>query len=60
MLEQLIGGLIVFCVILAITSARLAARLYALENDVDDLNIRTGDTFQAVENKFNEKKENSL
>lgn len=57
MLEQLIGGLIVFSVILAITSARLAARLYALENDVDDLNIRTNDTFQAVENKFNEKKE---
>lgn len=49
MYDALILGLAAFCVLLAVSQARLINRVYRLER-------RTRDTFQATENALNKEK----
>lgn len=59
MYDSIVFGLILLCVLLAVSQAKLMYRVYKLEEQQDGFETKTIDAFQVTENKFNEKEKSA-
>jgi hypothetical protein len=56
MYDSIVFGLILLCVLLAVSQAKLMYRVYKLEEQQDGFETKTIDAFQVTEDTLNHKK----